>query len=121
MNRSEKRSEIKRLDEQIQEYENNIFELEEAYKETKINYESIVRENYEPIKKYDMTHLKMYGNDIYEGAEEHRKKIVIELRKSLRDTETFMSELLVIKEKIQKEKQECENKKKAFEAELDIS
>ena len=120
MNRSEKRSEIKRLDEQIKEYEGKIFKLEETYKETKIHYETIVRDVYEPQKAYDMAPLRIYANGIYEEAEEYRKKIAIELKKSLRDTETFMSEILDIKEKIQKEKQECEDKKIALEAELDI-
>lgn len=121
MNRNEKRSEIKKLDEQIKEYEGNIFELEEAYKEIKIHYETIVRDAYEPQKAYDMSPLKIYGDNIYKEADEYRKKMVLELKKSLRDTEKFMSEILVTIEKIQKEKQECEDKKKAFEAELDIS
>ena len=121
MTRNEKRSEIKKLDEQIKEYEGKIFELEEAYKETKIHYEAIVRDVYEPQKAYDMAPLKIYGNNMYKEADEYRKKMVLELKKSLCDTETFMSQILSIMEKIQKEKQKCENKKKAFEAELDIS
>ena len=81
MNRSEKQSEIKRLDEQIQEYEGKIFKLEEAYKETKIHYDVIVRDVYEPQKAYDMAPLRIYANDVYEEAEEYRKKILIELKR----------------------------------------
>ena len=68
-----------------------------------------------------MAPLKIYGNNMYKEADEYRKKMVLELKKSLRDTETFMSQILSIMEKIQKEKQKCEDKKKAFEVELDIS
>lgn len=121
LKRSEKRLEIKKLNEQLKEYENDLVMLEESYKVIKLDYESIVKDVFEPTKTYDMTPLKIYGNDIYEEAEEHRKKIVVEIWKNLKDTEKFMSELLVAKTNIQKAIQECENKKKAFEAELDIS
>ncbi len=121
LKRSEKRLEIKKLNEQLKEYENDLVMLEESYKVIKLDYESIVKDVFEPTKTYDMTLLKIYGHDIYEEAEEHRKKIVVEIRKNLKDTEKFMSELLVAKTNIQKAIQECEDRKKVFEAELDIS
>lgn len=119
MNRSDIRSEIKKLDEQIKEYEAKIFKLEETYKEVKIHYNNIIKNVYEPQKAYDMSPLSVYGKEIQNGAEKYKERIVTELEKSLGDTSKFLTQIVVIKEKILKEKKECEDKKKALETELD--
>lgn len=119
MNRSDIRSEIKKLDEQIKEYEAKIFKLEETYKEVKIHYNNIIKNVYEPQKAYDMSPLSVYGKEIQNGAEKYKERIVTELEKSLGDTSKFLTQIVAIKEKILKEKKECEDKKKALETELD--
>ncbi|WP_026667876.1 hypothetical protein [Butyrivibrio sp. AE2005] len=120
MNRSDIRSEIKKLDEQIKEYEAKIFKLEEAYKEVKIHYNNIIKNVYEPQKAYDMSPLSVYGKEIQDGAEKYKERIVTELEKSLSDTSKFLSQIVAIKEKILKEKKECDDRKKALETELDV-
>ena len=119
MNRNDKRSEIKKLDEQIKEYEAKIFKLEETYKEVKIHYNSIIKKVYEPQKAYDISPLAVYGKEIQDGAEKYKERIVTELDKSLSDTSKFLSQIVAIKEKILKEKKECDDRKKALETELD--
>lgn len=120
MNRSDIRSEIKKLDEQIKEYEAKIFKLEETYKEVKIHYNNIIKNVYEPQKAYDMSPLSVYGKEIQDGAEKYKERIVTELEKSLSDTSKFLSQIVAIKEKILKEKKECDDRKKALETELDV-
>lgn len=119
MNRSDKRSEINKLDEQIKEYEAKIFKLEETYKEVKIHYNNIIKKVYEPQKAYDMSPFAVCGKEAQAEAEKYKERIVTELEKSLSDTSKFLSQIVVIKEKILKEKKDCEDKKKALETELD--
>ena len=119
MNRSDKRSKINKLDEQIKEYEAKIFKLEETYKEVKIHYNNIIKNVYDPQKAYDMSPLSVYGKEIQDGAEKYKERIVTELEKSLSDTSKFLSQIVAIKEKILKEKKECDDRKKALETELD--
>ncbi|SFU87662.1 hypothetical protein [Butyrivibrio sp. M55] len=116
--REDIRLEIKRIDEQVKEYYNDILELEESYKIVKMDYNVIVEKVYKPEKEYDLTPLLVCGKETYEQAEEYRNRITVALEKSLNDTLKFLSNVQTAIKNVQKEIEKCENKKKALEVEL---
>ena len=117
--REDIRSEIKCLDDKIEEYNGKIYKLEEHYKIIKMNYDKIVRDVYEPEKACDLTPFRMCGEEEYRQAEVYRKRVIDELDKSLGDTLRFLSSIQDAIKNISGLIKECEIKKRALEAELD--